>query len=135
MQTRLQMQRHKLVAIAAPALALFVFSAAPLAAGQHVVDQSTLERTAADRAAGDQATRDALVNVLGSAEARNAAARLGLDLQDARTAVDMLDTSELAQLAGPAQAAQADLAGGADTIVISTTTLLLILIIVILLAS
>jgi hypothetical protein len=52
----------------------------------------------------------------------------------ARTLAKLAGVWRDCQLAGPARAAQADLAGGADRIVISVTTLLLIIIIVILVA-
>jgi hypothetical protein len=57
-----------------------------------------------------------------------------LNVVRAENAVASLDSAELARVAVSARMADAQLAGGADPIVISLTTLLLIIIIVVLIA-
>ena len=114
--------------------ALLAFAAAPLAAQQHVVDPAALDQATARRAAQDQAQRAMLISALDSPEAQQSARRLGVKLQDARTAVSTLDGAELSQLSQVLLSGESALSGGGQTIIISTTTLLLIIIIVILLA-
>jgi hypothetical protein len=72
--------------------------------------------------------------VLSQEPVRELADRLGLSVTRAEGAVSTLSSEELAGLAESARAAEAQLVGGADPIVISVTTLLLIIIIVILIA-
>jgi hypothetical protein len=104
-----------------------------MAQQKHVVDPSVMRQAIADQAVTDQQNRDVVLNVLHQAQVRDLAKSLGLNVAYADSAVSTLTSAELARLAGPARAAQADLAGG-DVIVISVTTLLLIIIIIILLA-
>jgi hypothetical protein len=103
-------------------------------AQQHVIDPAGLRQAIADQAATDQQNREAVLGVFAHSQVLELAGRLGLDVTTAETAVSGLDSAELASLADQARAADAQLAGGANTIVISTTTLLLIIIIVILIA-
>ncbi len=114
--------------------ALLAFAVTPLAAQQHVVDPTALDQAIAQQGAQDQAQRAALLSALDRPEAQQAASRLGVNLQDARTAVSTLDGTELSQLSRTLQTGER-LSGGDRTIVISTTTLLLLIIIVILLAT
>jgi len=111
-----------------------LWSSSALAQG-HVVNPAAMRQAIADQAAVDRQNRDALLGVLGRSEVRDVAARLGLDVTRAEGAVAGLSSAELARMAAPIRADQAELAGGSNTIVISTTTLLLVLIIVILLVK
>ncbi|MGD9906464.1 MAG: hypothetical protein AB7U83_23610, partial [Vicinamibacterales bacterium] len=110
-------------------------SAPAFAQQARVADAAARHRALADRAAADEAQRAAIRRVLDRDEIVQLAARLGLDLADARSAVATLSGDHLAAAAERAGAVDAALAGGATTVVISLTTLLLILIIVILLAQ
>ncbi len=92
-----------------------------------------MRQVIANQAVIDQQNREAVLGVLSHSQARDVAARLGLSLTDAERAVATLSGAELAGLAGTARAADMQLAGGYNTIVISMTTLLLIVIIIILL--
>lgn len=112
-----------------------MLAASPAFAAQHVVDAAALQRALAARNAAEEAQRAEVRRVLDRDEVRALAARMGLDLADARSAVGTLSGVQLAQAAERAQAVDVALAGGATTVVISLTTLLLILIIVILLAD
>ena len=99
----------------------------------------TPERTRAmlaGKAESESAQRQLVRRVLSRDDVREGAARLGLNLQQADSAVATLTGSELRTLAEQASSIESSsLTGGASTVVISTTTLLLILIIVILLAN
>jgi hypothetical protein len=123
--------------IRATALALVVsslfWSSPALAQQRHVVDLAVMHQAVADQAATDQQNRDLVLGVLHRAEVQGLAGRLGLNVTTAENAVPTLGSAELSRLAGPAHMVDAQLAGGADPIVVSVTTLLLILIIVILL--
>jgi len=104
-------------------------------AQQHVVAPAIIRQAIADQAATDQQNRKAVLGVLQQSQVRDMAKRLGLDVTRAEGAVSTLTSAELAGLADQARTADAELAGGANTIVISTTVLLLIIIIVILIAQ
>lgn len=112
-----------------------MLAASPAFAAQRVVDAAALQRALAAQSAAEEATRADVRRVLDRAEVQALAARMGLDLTDARSAVATLSGVQLAQAAERAQAVDVALAGGAATVVISLTSLLLILIIVILLAD
>lgn len=112
-----------------------MLAASPAFAAQRVVDAAALQRALAAQSAAEEATRADVRRVLDRAEVQALAARMGLDLADARSAVATLSGVQLAQAAERAQAVDVALAGGAATVVISLTSLLLILIIVILLAD
>ncbi len=112
-----------------------MLAASPAFAAQRVVDAAALQRALAAQSAAEEATRADVRRVLDRAEVQALAARMGLDLGDARSAVATLSGVQLAQAAERAQAVDVALAGGAATVVISLTSLLLILIIVILLAD
>jgi hypothetical protein len=98
----------------------------------HVVDKTDLARAVAERVSRDQADRDAILSLLQRAEVRTIAARAGLSVEKAASAVSLLEGDDLHNLASQARQVQNDLAGGASSIVISTTTIIIVLLIVIL---
>lgn len=101
-----------------------------------VVDTVALHQALAAKTDTENSQRELVRRVLDRSDAREMAARFGLTLEHANSAVATLSGAELNTLAQHAAAVDASaLAGGASTVVISVTTLLLILIIVILLAS
>jgi hypothetical protein len=111
-----------------------VLVASPAWAQQHVVDSTVLQQAIAEQAAVDTAHRQVVERVLARPDVQVVAARLGLDIRDARTAIAGISGEELAAVAQTAQTV--DLAGGQNqTITISVVTLLLIIIIVILIAD
>jgi hypothetical protein len=112
-----------------------LLSSPAFAQQRHVVSPADMRQAVAQQAQAHQQTRDALRTVLKNSQVREVANRLGLNVTRAEGAVATLTAAELEQLAGPARDLNANLAGGANTIVISTTTLLLIIIIIILLAD
>lgn len=113
--------------LSAPGLAL-------AAATDHVVSATDIERALQQRTQAD-AQRARIRGLLRRPEVRELAARSGLDIKSAESAVGVLEGEELTRLADRALAAEQSLAGGGSTITISTVTLLLIIIIIILLAK
>ena len=110
--------------------------ASPVWAQQHVVDSALLHRAIAEQQAADTANRQVIERVLTRPDVQVVAARLGLDIKDARTAIATVSGEELAAIAQTAQTIDQDLAGGQNqTITISVVTLLLIIIVVILIAD
>lgn len=124
---------HKIMAI----VLLPVLLSSPAFAQQgRVVDAAAMRQALAAKAESDGAQRESVRRVLDRADVRDMAARLGFSLEQAESAVATLSGPELSTLAQHAASIEtADLAGGANTVVISVTTLLLLLIIVILLAQ
>lgn len=121
-------------AVVAFFISSLLLSSSAFAQQRHVAAPAQMRQAIADQALTDQQNRDAVLGVLRHSQVREMATRLGLNVTKAEGAVSTMNSTDLARLAGPARAAQADLAGGADRIVISVTTLLLIIIIVILVA-
>ena len=106
----------------------------PAWAQQHVIDSIVLQQAIAEQRAVDDANRQLIERVLVRPEVQTVAARMGLDIKDARTAIAGISGEELAAVAQTAAAV--DLAGGqGPTITISLVVLLLVIIIVILLAD
>jgi hypothetical protein len=106
----------------------------PAWAQQHVVDSIVLQQAIAEQHAVDDANRQLIERVLVRPEVQTVAARMGLDIKDARTAIAGISGEELAAVAQTAAAV--DLAGGqGPTVTISLVVLLLVIIIVILLAD
>jgi hypothetical protein len=130
-----QMHTAKQV-LASLLLPLFLASSPALAQPARVVDSGAMNQALEAKADSERAQRELVLRVLGRADVRETAARLGLNVADARSAVATLSGAELDALAQHAGAVEATaLTGGANTVVISVTTLLLLIIIVILLAS
>ncbi len=125
---------NKLVALVL--LPVFLVSAPAFAQKPTVVDAAAMSRALADKADAETSQRELVRRVLDRADVRETAARMGLSVEQASSAVATLSGAELGLLAGHAGMVENEvLAGGANTVVISVTTLLLILIVVILLAK
>jgi hypothetical protein len=106
----------------------------PVWAQQHVVDSTILQQAIADQRELDDANRQLIERVLVRPDVQVVAARLGLDIKDARTAIASISGEELAAVANTAAAV--DVAGGqGPTVTISLVVLLLVIIIVILIAD
>ena len=117
-------------------LPVWLVSSPALAQQARVVDSAAMNQALASRANSELAQRELVRRVLNRDDVRQTAARMGLSLEDAGSAVATLSGAELetlAQRAGDVEAVA--LTGGANTITISATTLLLLLIIVILLVK
>lgn len=98
-----------------------------------VVDSAAMTQALASKADSEGVQRELVRRVLDRQDAREMAIRLGLDMEDASSAVAVLSGAELTTLAQHAAGVEAAALSGGNTIVISVTTLLLLLIIVILL--
>lgn len=117
-------------------LPVLLVSSPALAQQARVVDTAAMSQALAGKVESESAQREQVRRVLGRADVRDMAARMGLSVEQADSAVATLSGPELDALAQHVGAVEAGaLAGGANTIVISVTTLLLLLIIVILLAN
>ena len=115
------------------AVCLAVLLAAPaVGAQEHVISRAALDKAIQDRVSQEQADREAILSLLQRSEVRDIAAKAGLSLDKARTAVSALQGSELQQAAQQARQVENNLAGGSTTVVISTTTIIIVLLIVIL---
>jgi hypothetical protein len=110
---------------------------APVAWAQqtHVVNKSALDQAVQQRVTQEQADRTALHEFLQQPAVKDAATKAGLPLDKAEAAVSTLHGQDLAQAAAQARTVNAQLAGGANTIVISTTTIIIALLIVILILA
>jgi hypothetical protein len=115
-------------------LATLLWSNSAMAQQKHVADVSDVRQAIASQVQADQSNRATLVRVLQHRQVRDAAARMGVDLDRAERAIPTLSSAELATLAASARNVERDLAGG-DVVVIGVTTLLLILILVVLLVK
>jgi len=115
------------------ALAVFLCAPAVWAQQSHVISARALDQAVQQRVTQEQADREAIRNVLQNPAVRNVAARAGLPIEKAEAAVSTLQGDELRQAANQARQVDAQLAGGADTLVLSTTTLIIIILLVILL--
>ena len=115
------------------AVPLAILLVAPAAHAQsHVIDKSALAKAVANRVSQDRADREAILSLLNQDAVKTIAARAGLSVERAASAVSMLHGDDLRDLAAQARQAQNDLAGGASNIVISTTTIIIVLLIIIL---
>ena len=115
------------------AVCLTVLLMAPtVGAQEHVISKSALDKAVQERVSQEQADREAILSLLQRSEVRDIAAKAGLSLDKAQTAVSTLQGKDLQQVAQQARQVQNDLAGGSTTVVISTTTIIIVLLIVIL---
>jgi hypothetical protein len=115
------------------AVCLAVLLMAPtVGAQEHVISKSALDKAVQDRVSQEQADREAILALLQRSEVRDIAAKAGLSLDKAQTAVSTLQGNDLQQAAEQARQVENDLAGGSTTVVISTTTIIIVLLIVIL---
>jgi hypothetical protein len=99
----------------------------------HSASQAALDAALRQQTAATTADRDAVLRVLDHAQVKDVAARAGVDLRQARSAVATMSNDQLAQVSAQAKTVDQALAGGASTVVISTTTIIIALLVVILL--
>jgi len=125
----MQMRRRVLGAT----LAALLCAPAAWAQQSHVISQRALDQAVQQRVTQEQADRLAIQNVLQNPTVRQVAERAGLPIEKAEAAASTLQGNALRQAANQARQIDAQLAGGADTLVLSTTTLIIIILLVILL--
>ena len=116
--------------------AMVVLLSAPATWAQqsHVINKAALDQAVQQRVSQEQADRQAIRSFLHNPAVKDVAARAGLSLERAESAVSTLQGDELQAAAGQARAVNADLAGGA-TVVITTTTIIIVLLIIILIVA
>ena len=117
--------------VLAMCLALLIMAPA-VRAQDHVIGRAALDKAVQQRVNQEQADREAVLSLLQRQDVRDIAAKAGLSVEKAQTAVTMLHGKDLQQAAQQARQVQDNLAGGASTVVISTTTIIIVLLIIIL---
>ena len=117
--------------VLATCLALLIMAPA-VRAQDHVIGRAALDKAVQQRVNQEQADREAVLSLLQRQDVRDIAAKAGLSIEKAQTAVTMLHGKDLQQAAQQARQVQDNLAGGASTVVISTTTIIIVLLIIIL---
>jgi hypothetical protein len=115
-------------------MAMIAIGCAPQAFAQevHAVPQAALDAALQQHAAASAADRDAILRVLDHSEVKAIAARMGIDLRRATSAIATMDQAQLAALSAQAQRVDQSLAGGASSVTISTTTIIIGLLVLIL---
>jgi hypothetical protein len=98
-----------------------------------VVDQATLDQAVATHIQRADADRLAIRRLLKRHQVREIAARAGLDLKRAETAIATLDGAELHEIAEQARDVDDSQAGGQSRVTLSTTTIIIGLLVIILL--
>jgi hypothetical protein len=98
-----------------------------------VVDQATLDQVVARHIRRAEADRLAIRRLLERHQVREIAARAGIDMKRAETAVATLDGAELHEIAEQARDVDDSLAGGQSRVTLSTTTIIIGLLVIILL--
>jgi hypothetical protein len=117
----------------APVVLLVAASTAAFAGQQHIVAPSELAAAVDARVAAADADRAAVREALARPQVREAAAKFGVDLARAATALDTLEGPDLARAAEAARSVNQQFVGGASSITITTTTLIIVLLVIILL--
>ena len=117
--------------VLAMCIALLIMAPA-VRAQDHVIGRAALDKAVQQRVNQEQADREAVLSLLQRQDVRDIAAKAGLSVEKAQTAVTMLHGKDLQQAAQQARQVQDNLAGGASTVVISTTTIIIVLLIIIL---
>jgi len=118
----------------ATTLAVTLCAPAAFAQQTHTVNTSALDQAVQQRVSQDQSDREALRTFLQSPAVKSVAAKAGLSVERAESAVATLQGSQLRQAANQARAVNADLAGGA-TVVITTTTIIIVLLVILLIVA
>lgn len=131
---------HKVVATALAIHLVMPITALPAAFAmsdgqddeQHVLEPAELQEAMRRHADLQEAERRTIRRVLDHPSVRQIADAMGVDLVQARSAVDRLDSGELEELADHAERIEEELSGGDRTFTITATTLIIILLVAIL---
>jgi|CXWL01.1.fsa_nt_gi hypothetical protein len=111
---------------------ILVFATSNINAADRVATQVDLDNAVAKTLTEETAARAEITTLLGSDEARAMVKGMGIDIRTAQNAVGTLQGDDLRRASALAANANAELAGGAQTVTISLVALLLIIIIIIL---
>jgi hypothetical protein len=125
----MQMLRRGLGAV----LVILLCAPAGWAQQSHVISQRALDQAVQQRVIQEQADRDAIRTLLQNPAVKDVAARAGLPIDKAQAAVSTLQGDQLRQAADQARQVNDQLAGGAETLVLSATTIIIILLVLVLL--
>jgi hypothetical protein len=104
----------------------------PVRAQSHAAPQAALDAALQQHVETADADRAAVLRVLDHPEVKSVAAKAGLDLRRAASAVSTLDGARVGELAAQARQVESALAGG-QSFNISATMIIIILLVVILL--
>ena len=111
-----------------------VVAAVPrLQAQSHAAPQAALDAALQQHVETTEADRAALLRVLDLPEVKSVAAKAGIDLRRATTAVSTIDDARMSELAAQARQVESSLAGGQSRVTISTTVIIIGLLVLILL--
>lgn len=124
--------------VSGPVVLLCILMAVPPAAAQqpaepHAAPPSALDQALQQQVSATDADRAVVQQLLARPDVQALAARMGLDMRRAQTAVATLDGPQLAELAAHARDAEQGLAGGQGSVRISTTLIIIALLVIILL--
>ena len=112
-------------------LVLLTASASPAYAQNHVVRTADLAAAVDAHVASQNADRAAIREALERPEVRDAATRIGIDLDHITASIGTVSGPELAGMAGAARQVNEALVGG-SSVTLSTTTIIIILLALIL---
>jgi hypothetical protein len=117
------------------AILLTVLTAVPRvhAQGSHAATQSAIDSALEQHVSGAADDRADVLRVLENPAVKETAARAGIDLRRAASAVATIDGQQLGALAAQARQAEQALAGGQSKVTISTTVIIIGLLVLILL--
>ncbi|MBK5257679.1 MAG: hypothetical protein JJE39_16770 [Vicinamibacteria bacterium] len=113
-------------------VSMLCLSGARVESSDKVVSQSELNLAVSSSLARDDASRATITTLLQRDDVKSLAADHGLDLRRAQAAVGTLQGDELQRVSALAVSANAQLAGGTQSVTISLVAALLIVIIIIL---
>ena len=123
----MRLLRHGLVGL----LVLLTASASPAYAQNHVVRPADLAAAVDAHVASQNADRAAIREALERPQVRDAATRIGIDLDPIAASIATLSGPELVGMAGAARQVNEALVGG-SSVTLSTTTIIIILLALIL---
>ena len=117
------------------AILLTVLTAVPRAHAQasHTATQSAIDSALEQHVSSVAADRADVLRVLEHPAVKEVAARAGIDLRRAASAVTTVDGHQLEAMASQARQVEQALAGGQSRVVISTTVIIIALLVIILL--
>lgn len=124
----MRLLRHGLVGL----LVLLTASATPAYAQNHVVRPADLASAVDAHVASQNADRAAIREALERPQVRDAAARIGIDLDPIAASIATLSGPGLVDMASAARQVNEALVGGSSSVTLSTTTIIIVLLALIL---
>lgn len=118
--------------LALPLILLMALATPAFADTQHIVNPGVLSTAVDQHVAQQDADRTAVRDALAQPEVRDAAAKIGLDLDRVAGSLATISGSDLTRAGDAARQVNQQLVGGASTITMQTTTIIIVLLVVIL---